>query len=546
MLTAVMLMVACTSEDFVGDERLHEANENGRPVSFSLIAAPQTRAVYGQDAAELLNNQFVVWGDKKVSGATQTVFNNYQVNYTVNSAGTTTTNSAGWEYTGISNQTVKFWDYSASEYNFFAYSLGKGATTTSTPPTATYAQPSGMTSSGYTLTGTAEALNACYISNKKTITPSASSGTEVELQFLHFGSNVKMAFYETIPGYSVKEMKFYPSDSEPAETVPYLYASAASLPTGGTYTVTFDANGAAQVSAPTGTTNVANMAFGTDLTYTAENDYREDSGIKYIGRSLNQATPTDAVTVLPNPDGSELNLKVDYTLLSRDGNGEEIKVTGATATVPATFAKWQPNNSYTYIFKISDNTNGAVGSIIGLRPITLDAVVNTDADGRQETVTTVTEPSITTYQKGSDYAVTNEYKAGTIYVVVTQGGVVKTLTTTGDINAKLYTVTIEEGAAQSITEMTVANAISSGTHDVEARTWTLTDANNKKLTVTAEDGLSAMTDIPAEDAPAGEAVTVDGATFTASAGTTYVFEYIDATVTPAVSYYKVIKVASGS
>lgn len=101
--------------------------------------------------------------------------------------------------------------------------------------------------------------------------------------------------------------------------------------------------------------------------------------------------PADAVTVLPNPDGSELNLKVDYTLLSRDGNGEEIKVIGATATVPATFAKWQPNNSYTYIFKISDNTNGAVGSIIGLRPITLDAVVNTDADGRQETVTTVTE-----------------------------------------------------------------------------------------------------------------------------------------------------------
>ena len=60
LVTAAILMAACASEDFVGNKELHEANENGRPVSFGIVAAPQTRAVYGGEAASLLNNNFVV------------------------------------------------------------------------------------------------------------------------------------------------------------------------------------------------------------------------------------------------------------------------------------------------------------------------------------------------------------------------------------------------------------------------------------------------------------------------------------------------------
>lgn len=584
-LTAVMMMAACTSDDFVGDERLREANENGRPMSFNLTTAPQTRSQRtGADAASDLNKNFVVWGDKTVNSTTQKVFGNYQVNFEMNSAGTTTTNSAGWEYVGYKNlpygtttetggtlntngvasnatasgtgQTIKYWDYSASNYNFFAYSLGKGHTTTDVSPTTTYAKASAMTSAGYTLSGTGDQLKACYISNKKTITPSASSGTEVELQFLHFASNVKMAFYETIPGYSVKEVKFYPDGgtSTTADVAPCLFASSSVLPTAGTYTVSFDEmSGKAQVSNPADATKDSKLVFGTILTYTADRDYQEnlgDNSIKYIGRSLNQATPTDAVTVLPNPSGTDIHLKVDYTLLSRDGNGEEIKVKGATATIPSTLAKWLPNSSYTYIFKISDNTNGAIGSIIGLRPISLDAVVMTNPDGRQETITTITDPSITTYQKGSDYATTDEYKAGTVYVTVANG---TALTVTGDgINARLYTVTNVAGSgaaatpSQGITETTVANAL---TQSVDASgNYVVTDANGWTMTVSpVTSGLTAVTEIAAADSPTGKAITVNGAKFTATAGTTYVFEYKykDADDNEQV-LYKVIKVASGS
>lgn len=589
-LTAVMMMAACTSDDFVGDERLREANENGRPMSFNLTTAPQTRSQRtGSEAASDLNKNFVVWGDKTVNSTTQKVFGNYQVNFEMNSAGTTTTNSAGWEYVGYKNlpygtttetggtlntngvasnatasgtgQTIKYWDYSASNYNFFAYSLGKGHTTTDVSPTTTYAKASAMTSAGYTLSGTGDQLKACYISNKKTITPSASSGTEVELQFLHFASNVKMAFYETIPGYSVKEVKFYPDGgtSTTAGVAPCLFASSSVLPTAGTYTVSFDeTSGKAQVSNPADATKDSKLVFGTILTYTADRDYKEnlgDNSIKYIGRSLNQATPTDAVTVLPNPSGTDIHLKVDYTLLSRDGNGEEIKVKGATATIPSSLAKWLPNSSYTYIFKISDNTNGAIGSIIGLRPISLDAVVNVDAEGKQETVTTITNPSITTYQKGSDYATTDKYNAGkAIYIVVTtNGGDVATLSAD---NAKLYTVnvTVADGSTALVTETVAANAIANPTGAKDA------NGNSMKVTPVGSsdtDVLSLTNEITAADSPDGQAIVFHtpaanedpvihkAAMFTAAAGI-YVFEYTYTEGSETKKVYKVIKVATGS
>ena len=580
-LTTVMMMAACTSDDFVGDKQLHEANENGRPMSLNLTSAPQTRAQRtGADAASDLNYNFVVWGDKTKSDNTQTVFNNYQVNYVTNSANTTTTNSAGWEYVGYTNlpngtattsgisQTIKYWDYGVSNYNFFAYSLGKGHTTTGASPTTSYAQASAMTSAGYTLLGTDDELKACYISNKKTITPSASSGTEVELQFIHFASNVKMAFYETIPGYSVKEVKFYPSVDGTATTVPCLYTSSNVLPTQGSYIVSFnETSGKAGVElntesgAPMAADYKNSQTFGTALTYTAEKEYQEaqETGTTpYIGRSSNQATPTDVATVLPNPSGTELHLKIDYTLLSRDGNGETIHVTGATATVPAVYAKWQPNYSYTYLFKISDNTNGSTGlNILGLSPITLDAVVYAGADGVQETITTVTDPkSVTTYQKGSDYATMNEYKPGTIYIVVNDKNTgLETLKTTGEsgVNAKLYRMTVEvaSGSTALVTEMAAENAIEnpSGAKDDNGNDITDVTLIDSSEDSEATDKLSLTSAIADGDSPDGKEIsfgTDKMAKFTATANTIYVFEYTYTESSETKKVYKVIMVGSGS
>lgn len=590
---ALVALVNCTSDERIGGEAISPDSPQGGQgaIVFSTDSKGITRAgSTGADAAEVLNKNFVVFGTKTSSGGTQTVFDNYQANFVTNSAHTTTSNSAGWEYVGYKNlpygtttasggtlnangvasnatssgieQTIKYWDYSASKYDFFAYSLGKGVTSGGA---TTYAKASALgwdNTSGkytYTLSGTTAELSACYISDLLTMNSTAmnAANTQVSLQFQQLVSKLRIGLYEIIPGYSVKDVKFYPSATGTSGYEAYLYVTEGSLlPPEGTFTVTF-ANGKPQVALAatgggSGSETVKNVSFGKAQSKVdgnkwdnwASKEYREvaDADTLFLGRTSSACTISEAQSVLPNPNGSKLNLKVDYTLVSRDGNGETIQVTGATATVPAEYAKWQPGYSYTYLFKISDNTNGTTGhDILGLSPITLDAVVNTDADGKQETITTVTNPSITTYQKGSDYATTNEY---TIYVVVFNGTAVQELTVGVGGNAKLYTATIETGAAQGITEASVANALAQGTQDPTG-TWTVTDANGKKLTVTeVASGLTAITAIPAIDAPHNEVVTVNGASFSATVGKSYVFEYTYTENSETKKAYKVIKVAA--
>ena len=164
-------------------------------------------------------------------------------------------------------------------------------------------------------------------------------------------------------------------------------------------------------------------------------------------------------TVIPTPTATTVApilIKCDYTLVSDDGSGETIKVTGATAAIPAAYSKWDVNTRYTYLFKISQNTNGYTGddsNKAGLYPITFDALVKESTD-MQGTVTTVSTPSITTYQAGSVTDNGIEYKSGTaIDVTVTDAnGNVQTLTTggttVGNVAAYKFTNAINEAEIQ--------------------------------------------------------------------------------------------------
>ena len=130
-------------------------------------------------------------------------------------------------------------------------------------------------------------------------------------------------------------------------------------------------------------------------------------------------SPTGYFTVLPTQaaTASPILIKCDYTLNAEDHSGETIQVTGATAAIPAAFSKWETNTRYTYLFKISDNTNGTTGTPgtsdpAGLFPITFAASVTETLDKTDGTITTVATPSITTYQDGSVTENSIEYKTG--------------------------------------------------------------------------------------------------------------------------------------
>ena len=101
-----------------------------------------------------------------------------------------------------------------------------------------------------------------------------------------------------------------------------------------------------------------------------------------MGESITEATYDKAAKAYTNvfpqeTNAQNLKLKVDYTLYNSI-SGEKIEVTGATAEIPAMYLKWKPNYKYTYLFKISENTNGYTGASsgpAGLWPITFDALV---------------------------------------------------------------------------------------------------------------------------------------------------------------------------
>ena len=177
--------------------------------------------------------------------------------------------------------------------------------------------------------------------------------------------------------------------------------------------------------------------------------------------------------------------------------------------------------------------------------ISFDAVVVDDeANGLQETITTVSDNSFTTYGYKDDKVTTNgnEYVNGTdiyatVYVPAAGETAAKTVAP-----QKLYTVTLEDGATQTINEASVANALEKGTNDTAAKTWTVKDYAGKKMVVTETTGVaSTVTSVPAGP---GYTLNVNALKWTGvatdPATTYYAVEYDNGTK----KSYKIVKVVN--
>lgn len=573
---SALALASCSSEDFVGTEGGNDENGANKAINFGGETGKITRAgqKIEQDAAKALGSHFVVFGDKTTGSTTHTVYDHYDVKW-IGKDAATQSNQKGWEYVGLApnknsglptgaKQTIKYWDYSASEYNFAAFSLGNLTSTTENDPYEKQVKYDANTESGkvkiskikqnateYTIEGSAEDIAKLYISDRVTAkregtTPYIKYQNAVQFNFRALKSQVRMGIFEIIPGYSVKDVKFYSSNtSTPATETPSLYATTNSIPAGeGKATITFGNN---TTDASYNKAKVAWEALNNKqyIEFKAlslkEAESKEAAGETYIGRTASTASlPTEYTTVIPSTGIGALTLKVDYTLVSTDGSNEEIKVTGATATVPSEYTQWQPNYSYTYIFKISDKTNGSTGGgTAGLYPIVFDAIVTETETGKQETITTVETRSITTYAK--DAINNNEYKTDNpIYVSVSgtngmseelykKNSTAEEQIVSYTYYAKLYKLS---GTTENITEAE-AEAILKNNKTLGGKTLTEEQKN------TAEVFDSRFVDkIDAKDAVDGVAVEGNFFKFTPTAEGTYVFAYENGNI----KSYKVIKV----
>ena len=366
----------------------------------------------------------------------------------------------------------------------------------------------------------------------KTVANSAYKN-EVELQFRSLASKVRMAIYETVPGYSVKNVNFYVDETtavaktgtgtgEINNTDATLFGTKAFY-TSGTYTVSFPTIGSSNASesdynkahvAISGSATADTQAFGALNYDNGEDALSSTSGfLKRTSQDPSFAGTTAPyyVTMLPNEDGKVLEMRVNYTLVSNDGSNEEITIHGAKAFIPQVYTKWLPNYAYTYIFKISDNTNGWTNPTdasddtkAGLFPITFDAVVldPINTENEQTTITTVAMPSITTYQKGHVYSASDEYKAVTsadatdaasndaIYVQVmnNSGALI------ADLNSKSFFYAVTGSTPMS--EATVMDALNIRTSGSEA---TVVGRNGLTLTLTPATAVYNVTSVPGAD-----------------------------------------------
>lgn len=535
---SALALASCSSDDFLGEIQGNEQNGATSAINFGGDTGKITRATTkGNAAADLLENNFVVVGFKgsktDVANNETYAFDHYNVNFKDGSAFSTESNRAGWEYvnqdmkvkgadkslaqSGASQQTIKYWDHSCASYDFIAFSMGKkdAASKYATP---THVDKANLATAAYTLTGDVNTLSECYISDMKTVTEPNYNKTSVSMSFRHLASKVRMALFEIVPGYVISDVKFYTDTTSPTTdntegTLIGEFNNSGTLtvffPTTGTVHATEKDYNKAHVrftkSTTAGETGVLNhKGFGA-VNYNNQVEGTIPAGKTYL--SQNAADPSYCgagyQNVLPSEGKpSAITLRIDYKLTSVDGSKETINVKGATATVPAQYTEWKSGYAYTYIFKISQDTNGSTGGTsTGLTAISFDAVVVDDeANGLQETITTVSDNSFTTYGYKDDKVTTNgnEYVNGTdiyatVYVPAAGETAAKTVAP-----QKLYTVTLEDGATQTINEASVANALVKGTNDTAKKTWTVTDYAGKKMVVTETTGVaSEVTSVPA-------------------------------------------------
>ena len=511
---SALVLASCSSDNFLGENPGNVQNAT-TAINFGGDAGKISRTSNTGSAADMLGNEFKIYGVKSGaetgSGYTP-VFQNYLLWYDDANINTTT-NKSGWEYVGTagthgsatlnSNQTIKFWDYASADYRFVAGAPSTAFTftpgTNNTLESATITGLSGhITANTESGTDPKTEPNPVYVA-KPVVVSSDNYKQPVTFTFVRHQTKVRVGIYETIPGYKISSIRFYPYEensdafSSTSSQNIILTTTTAGYFKGGSsvsgkinyewsepkYTFEYETTGLIQRKNWYG----GKFANGVPATVSTEavikNLYGTDADMESNGY----------FTVLPTPSTTEARpilIKCDYTLKSIDGSEETIEVKGATAAIPAAYSKWNTNTLYTYLFKISENTNGYTGNDpikTGLYPITFDAAVEAPQFGMEGTITTFTTPSITTHQEGS--VVENsgiKYVTGkdiTVKVTKSTDGTDLTLSETADQNGYIevykFTDPITEAEAQ-------VKGIGTG----EKVTDTSLDTNKKLFTFTPD------------------------------------------------------------
>ena len=353
LVSFVSLVSSCGGggSDDLGAPQTAAVNNELVPITFNGsqgIEAAVTRAS-GTPLHDAGVNQFHVWGYKDMpnNSPTQKVFPGYQVDWVANTAYTTTSNTNNWEYVGISdqtiNQTIKYWDWGAQAYRFFAATkFDKNAAVPATvaeyDANKAYGTSGTNTYSVSMLANTADIKDNLYFSRlwystgNPTDYPDKQFGKPVTLEFVKPYARVRFIYNYVYPreGITLSDQSFKPTDGS-------------KIARKGIVTVHYPTDNTKDkewytVGAQTGEGSGELKAFTEDF------DPDDDTKIY-------STCDKGWYTVIPNTS------QVSYTLSVKVNNSTPAK----TAVVPAEYMQWKPGYSYTYIFKITDKGGVEIG-----------------------------------------------------------------------------------------------------------------------------------------------------------------------------------------
>lgn len=315
--------------------------------------APTSRA--GETGLETIEKSFRVWGYKNTGGnhtdgftEPQKVMDGYIVNWNQPAAGGT----GSWEYSGIKNpnlnnatQTVKYWDYSATCYRYFAFSpentevkttlLQEGGNSTSQAGTTSEEGSTNQTDKAskvsfqipFEYKEDATSSSTPYISDLW-LSDNQNFGDDKK-----YGACVKLTFAPIVTKVRIKFK--YPENIKVAITGISFQPQTGKVPTAGNILINYPITGTGTAPAYSWTTTqtgIINLSI----------PYEEDTD------SNHQTTERKKWYFVP-PSGNTTNTgQGDYTMTATiDGKK-------STAIIPAEYMQWKAGYQYTYIFKITE------------------------------------------------------------------------------------------------------------------------------------------------------------------------------------------------
>lgn len=330
MMTSLMLLCACQTDDSDGAET--------KAISFSTDIADQGQ---GLTRAAALEHDFTVYGYKFIGDSKSMVFPGWTVKYL----------GGNYDYAGFGEQTIRFWDPSATEYRFWGC-CGQGWAASDDGET--------LTIGNRTLQADRDGRMATTVADNEPLFTSLLvrkpvTTNTVNLSFSHTFSQVGMFFYYDKMKYGVASIKIEDVTFGPVE------ASGKAIYNRGSVTVTYPATGGeSEAVTVVGDENDKRQ----HLDFIMTSNLTKDAG-QGVANSIQASIPEVGKAAdelnrfyYPLPMGGQnpdFELKLKVTELDKDGRTLVSKT--HSVMVPQTYTHWKANNTYRYFFKITDTSD---------------------------------------------------------------------------------------------------------------------------------------------------------------------------------------------